>query len=277
MFARIHLFVLLFGLLQSCSSSSSPEKQTTSQPNIVASNSSQNIFQDGFDQQKEIYDQVFPWIMDSTFYTDPNLLIEQLGVFYGHKNTDKTTIVNFERQQLYGLTDSIWFLNCKITLDDYGCTYPTMHTQYLFNHQGKLIHKNQAAVAQFVPAVIDSLPIYMSLNHDCQGNGQHHFYIYQQGKLIDVFNVLMNDSPKTYDANPDKGMFRKKHLDFVIQDSNNDGYNDILLTGKWLVLENKNGKKAPPNRPFKAEKVAYHFIYKPTKEYFLLEQLNPQQ
>ncbi|BDS09462.1 hypothetical protein [Aureispira anguillae] len=274
MFIRvIYLLIGIAILNQGCSN---PSDQTTKErPSInlvTPSAQSQNIFQDNFKAQKEIHQQVFSWVMDSTYYTNPSLLVKQLGLFYGQKNVAQTTIVAFEQQRLYGLKDSVWFINCQSISEDSDCAYPTMHTQYLFNHQGKLIHKNQAAIAQFIPAVLDSLPIYMSINHDCSGNGQHHFYVYQQGKLIDIFNVLLNNTPKTYDANPEgKGMFRKKHLDWFIQDLNQDGYNDILLKGKWLVLENDKGKKVPATRPLKAERVAYKFIYKPTKEYFLLE------
>lgn len=267
------LLLLSLGMLGGCSSSMPEIDNKIKTKDIIVSHTSDNIFKDDFDPQNELYEQVFPWVLDSTYYKNPSLLIEQLSTVYGLKNPSKTVIINFELQQLHGLLDSVLFINCATNLPiDSTCLHPTFHTQYLFSSKGKLIYKNQAAIAQFIPNVIDSLPIYMSIQHDCSGYGHHHFYSYQEGKLIDIFNVFMNEHPTTYDANPENGgMIRKKYFDVVIQDSNQDGFNDIVLKGKWLVLENKYGKRTHPSRPFKAEKVVYHFLYKPTKEYFLLE------
>lgn len=265
------VFLVLF-LVQGCSSPT-PKQEVNNmmEDSLFLSSTENNIFQDDFDQDKEIYEQEFPWIKDSTYYQNPRLLIQQLEAFYGQKNTDQTTITSFERHQLYGITDSIWFLNCKSSTEGTLCPFPTLNTQYLFDNNGKLIHKNTAAVAQFVPMMKDSIPLYMSIDHDCNGNGQHHFYMYESGKLIDIFNVLMNDTPKTFDSNPVDGMFQNNYLTLAVQDINQDGHNDIVLKGKWLILENEKNQKYTPTNPFKTENMEYKFLYKPTKEYFLLE------
>lgn len=272
----LRLLVLSIGIgimLLSCTSSVSSTDEPTALPSTPTVSNQQNIFQDNLKSTVKTNKQVFPWVLDSTFYNNPEELLQQLGIFYGQEQTSPTTITAFERQQLYGLKDSVWFVNCSsMTSTDSSCLYPTTNTQYIFDHQGYLIHKDQAAMAQFIPAVLDSMPLYMTIQHDCMGNGQHHFYMYQQGALIDIFNVLMDNTPKTYDANPDEGMFYNKHLKVFIQDNNKDGYPDIVLKGKWLVLENQKGQKYSPSRPFKIQTIQYPFIYKPTKEYFLLEQ-----
>lgn len=272
----LRLLVLSIGIgimLLSCTSSVSSTDEPTALPSTPTVSNQQNIFQDNLKSTVKTNKQVFPWVLDSSFYNNPEKLLQQLGIFYGQEQTSSTTITAFERQQLYGLKDSVWFVNCSsMTSTDSSCLYPTTNTQYIFDHQGYLIHKDQAAMAQFIPAVLDSMPLYMTIQHDCMGNGQHHFYMYQQGALIDIFNVLMDNTPKTYDANPDEGMFYNKHLKVFIQDNNKDGYPDIVLKGKWLVLENQKGQKYSPSRPFKIQTIQYPFIYKPTKEYFLLEQ-----
>jgi hypothetical protein len=268
---KIIFFFFALILFQSCSSSSSKNRDKETVEKLITVSLGNNIFQDDFKKEQEIYDQVFFYVMDSTYYQNPTLLIEQLGIFYGQKNVAQTTIVAFERQQLYGIPDSVWFINCKSTLEGYGCAYPTMHTQYLFNNQGRLIHKNQAAFAKFIPVIKEKPPLYMSIDHDCDGNGQHHFYIHEHGKLIDIFNVLMNDTPKTFDSNPNKGMFKKNYLTLLVKDVNEDGHNDIVLKGKWLILESETGKKYNASRPFKTELLEYSFLYKPTKEYFLID------
>jgi len=267
-------FFLLFSvsLLHACTST--PTAQQVAASTVVDTSSSslnENIFGDNFDNEKKIHEVVFTSILDSTYYKNPSLFLQNLGLTYNQPNMTETSILTFEQQQLFGIEDSIWFVNCLSpanTAD--SCAFPMLQTQYLFDNKGHLLHKSTAAIAQFIPIVLDSMPIYMTITNDCEGNGQHHFYAYQQGKLIDIFNVLMNNTPKTYDVNPEGGLFRKDYLDVFIEDLNLDGFNDIRLEGKWLVLDNGKGRKYPATRPFKAEPIEYQFLYSPTKEIFSL-------
>ena len=80
--------------------------------------------------------------------------------------------------------------------------------------------------------------------------------------MIDIFNVLMNDTPKTFDSNPKGGMFQNKQLALEVKDVNADNFKDIILKGKWLDEANKSTP------------IEYVFLYKPTKEYFLMENNN---
>jgi len=270
MFVRCFLLFAFCITLHACTSTPSTQQATSSSlVDTTSSSNNQNIFEDNFDNEKQLYEAVFYSILDSTYYKNPALFIQNLGQSYGQPNVAETSILALEQQQLFGLKDSIWFVNCLSpakTID--SCAFPMLQTQYLFDNKGHLFHKSQASLAQFIPLVLDSMPIYMTITNDCEGNGQHRFYAYQQGKLIDIFNVLMNNTPKTYDVNPKGGVFRKKHLEVFVQDLNQDGFNDILLKGKWLVLDNGKGRKYPVTRPFKAEPVAYQFLYNPTKEIF---------
>lgn len=270
MFCRLFLLFSLIIALQACTST--PVSQQSTSSNLIDTTSSsinENIFADDFDNTKKLYDVVFSSILDSTYYKDPSLFLQNLGQTYGQANIAKTSIINFEQQALFGLKDSIWFVNCLSPADTAdSCAFPMIQTQYLFDHKGHLFHKDVATLAQLIPTVLDSMPIYMTITNDCDGNGQHHFYVYQQGELIDIFNVLMNNTPKTYDVNPEGGVFRKDYLEVFVEDLNQDGFNDILLQGKWLVLDNGKGRTYPVTRPFKAEPVAYQFLYSPTKEIF---------
>ena len=95
--------------------------------------------------------------------------------------------------------------------------------------------------------------------------------VVENGKIIDVFNVLMNDTPKTYDCNPHSGMFENKHLNLQILDIDNDGHNDIRLSGNWLTPENTNKTDLAENAQFRSKSVTYSFLYKPIKEFFILQ------
>jgi hypothetical protein len=271
MLVRFFLFFSIVIALSACASTPSKEEATVSTFSDTTNSSvHQNIFGADFDSEKKLYEQVFTSILDSTYYKNPSLFLQNLERTYG-QHTAKSSLLTLEQQPLFGLKDSVWFVNClspSSTAD--SCAFPMLQTQYLFDHKGHLLHKSKAAIAQFIPMVLDSMPIYMTITNDCNGNGQHHFYRYQQGELIDIFNLLLNNTPKTYDANPDSGLFRKDHLEVLIQDLNQDGFNDILLQGKWLVLDNGKGRKYPVARPFKAEPIAYQFLYNPTKEIFSL-------
>jgi hypothetical protein len=270
-------FFLLFSVvltLHACTSTPSPQQSAkTTLVDTTSSSVNQNIFEDNFGNEKKLYEAVFSSLLDSTYYKNPSLFLENLGQTYGQPNIAETSVLAFEQQALFGLEDSIWFVNCLSPADTSdSCAFQMLQTQYLFDNKGHLFHKSEAAVAQFIPIVLDSMPIYMTITNDCDGNGQHHFYVYQQGKLIDIFNVLMNNSPKTYDINPEGGLFRKEYLETLVQDLNEDGFNDIILKGKWLVLNNGKGRKYPVTRPFKAEPVEHHFLYNPTKEVFVFKE-----
>lgn len=274
MLLRFFLGLLFASTLHACTSAPVPQQIGTA--NLIDSTNSnmdQNIFGDNFDNEKDLYKIVFSSILDSTYYKNPSLFLKNLNHSYNPENRLENSILAVEQHQLFGLKDSIWFVNCLSTVNVNtadSCAFPMLQTQYLFNQQGRLVYKSEANKAQFIPTALDSMAIYMTITNDCEGNGQHHFYVYQQGKLIDIFNVLMNNTPKTYDANPEGGVFRNNHLDAFVQDLNQDGFKDILLKGKWLVLDNGKGRKYPITRPFKAESVEYSFLYHPTKEAFLL-------
>lgn len=271
MLLRFFSFFSIVIALAACTSTPS-KKETTRSTSLDTTSSSvpQNIFGADFDSEKKMYEQVFTSILDSTYYNNPSLFLQNLERTYGQISPE-TSILTLEQQPLFGLKDSVWFANCLSPSDTAdSCAFPMLQTQYLFDHKGHLFHKSQAAIAQFIPIVLDSMPIYMTITNDCNGNGQHHFYRYQQGKLIDIFNVLLNNTPKTYDVNPEGGLFRKDHLEVLIQDLNQDGFNDIVLQGKWLVLDNGKGRKYPVARPFKAEPIEHQFLYNPTKEIFSL-------
>jgi len=263
-------YLLALLLLIGCTPS--PEVTTTENatttPLVDTTVPANNIFTE--DEQQDWSDKIFTPLLDSTFYTNPQEFIQQLGVFYGQKHIEQTEILAFESQYLHGLADSVWLISCKTTLDGYGCAYPMMHTQYLFTAKGKLIHKGKSLAAQFIPLIKDSVFVYTTVQQDCDGNGQHHVYLYQQGQLIDVFNILMENTPKTVDSNPSGGMFQKNYLTLRTKDLDQDGFEDLILTGKWLELEH-NGKKYPPTAPYRRRYVTYKLLYKPTKEYYLLD------
>ncbi len=265
----LSFFILVF---QNCGSNFNSENKFAE---ISDTNENQvvkyNIFDEKSSPEQEVYNQVFPYVLNNTFIKNPDKFVKKLGEYYRLDKIDNTSIEFCGKKALFGSDEAIWFVNCKSVYKDDNCDYPADYTQFLFSAEGRLIFKNHAQIAAFVPVMKDSVPLFMCVERDCKGNGQHHFYRYENGKIIDVFNVLMNDSPKTYDCNPFSGLFKNNTLKPQILDIDDDGFNDIRLSGEWLIPENKTEKTITKDSKFKTKSVRYDFLYKPVKEFFILQ------
>jgi hypothetical protein len=271
---KTYPLVLFFSILvfQNCNSNFNSENKITEISDTIENQTvNYNIFDENSSEEQEIYNQIFPFILNNTFSKNPIKFVKKLGEYYRLDNIDNTSIEVCGKKRLFGSDEKIWFVNCKSVFKDDNCDYPAYYTQFLFSAQGRLIFKNHAQIAEFFPVMKDSVPLFMCVERDCKGNGQHHFYRYENGKIIDVFNVLMNDTPKTYDCNPISGLFKNNVLEPEILDIDEDGFNDIRLSGEWLIPENKNEKNITEDSQFRTKSVTYNFLYKPVKEFFILQ------
>ena len=95
----------------------------------------------------------------------------------------------------------------------------------------------------------------------------HHFYKFDQGELLDIFNVLLENTPPTFDAIASDGSdFQPQELELKMEDKNDDKIKDICFKGMKQLYKNGNFIKAQP--------VEYVFIYQPGEDWFLLKSLN---
>lgn len=239
-------------------------------------NANYNIF---LDRKKEMIDtNVFTSILDSSYYLSPKKVLLQLQQFYNYKLTTKTKLLTKQYQPICGSSTFLHLLSAYTPSSkqlDSSCRYPSPITYFIFDSNGYLITKKKALKATFVTTMKDSLALLMTIEADCEGVGRHHLYQYDGNRWIDILNNLLPEKQLiSYDANPsEKGMFLRNKMTASFYDINEDGHQDFILIGTWLVLENAKGKKYSPAYPFKKEKVVYTFIYKPAKESFYLEEL----
>ena len=222
-----------------------------------------NIFDDKTTEQTALYQMVFPYILDKTYQGKPTFFKQKLAAYYNIKTPFE--IENVSSSILYGGNKPVFLVQCYQENPDSTCLYPTNRVQFIFSHEGRLIYKNKAEIARFIPYDSDSISLYMTVQVDCKGMGYHHFYKYQEGKFVDLFNVIMNNSPLSYDANPQNGLFENKVLNVRMSDLNADGKCDIQLTGYRTSFSLKRHKK---DTLFKRIPIDYRFIYQPTKDFF---------
>lgn len=164
-------------------------------------------------------------------------------------------------KKIYGTGDTLYVIEAHIP-EDVSCKPFGRKTQFIFNPEGKLIHIDHAAFFKWVAYGNDKTPMLMTLNTDCKGKGKHHFYKFEQGRLIDVFNVLLDETPITYDANMDDDLssFEPNELELKMEDRNEDGKKDLVFSGKQKI---KN--KLETNK----KNIEYVFLYKPGEDWFL--------
>jgi hypothetical protein len=165
---------------------------------------------------------------------------------------------------IYGAEDSIWVVEIKEDKDS-TCLPAGKKIQLLFNNQGQLIHVDSAAYLKWVKFKKDKNPLLMTLNSNCSGKGQHHFYKYENGSMVDIFNVLFDSTPNTYDTeiSSDNVNYQPAELEMTLEDLNEDGKNDLVFSGVKQIYENKN--------LVKTQALRFTFIYEPNEDWFVLK------
>ncbi len=212
----------------------------------------------------------FVWIIDSTFYTAPTVLLAKLDSLYDYSYTAKTKLLNKQQYQIQGQEQAVYLLQVAASTVTANCDNTPTIDYFLFDYKGQLLLQKQAKEVALLPMLKDSVALLMTLEVNCEQMGSYRLYAYQNGEMIDVLNTLLDEAPITYDGNPaGGGKFQKDKLRWSVVDLNEDGHNDWLLEGKWLVLENETGRTYKPSYPYKIEPIRQAYIYIPAKELFL--------
>lgn len=211
----------------------------------------------------------FVWIIDSTFYTAPTVLLTKLDSLYDYSYTAKTKVLSKQHYLLQGQEKAVYLLQVAANTATQDCEHTAVIDYFLFDYQGQLLLQKQAKEVALLPMLKDSIALLMTLEVNCDKMGSYQLYAYQNGEMIDVLNTLLDEAPITYDGNAAGGQFQKDKLRWSVVDLNEDGYNDWLLEGKWLVLENEAGRIYKPSYPYKIEPIRQAYIYIPAKELFL--------
>jgi hypothetical protein len=210
--------------------------------------------------------KIFHPILNSDIRNDAVLLLNKFKASYKIPLDTGMELFKLYSVRIYGYNDSIWAMEC-IVKNDSLCKPHGRKQQMFFDAKGHLIHVDNAAKIRWVSFMDGKAPLLMTLNTDCEGKGYHHFYKYEQGELLDIFNVLLENTPATFDSNPsDNFDFQPQELDLKMEDRNGDNIKDIVFKG--VRQQYKNGIFV------KAQAIEYVFIYQPGEDWFLLKSLS---
>jgi hypothetical protein len=215
-----------------------------------------------FDAQK---DKIFRPILNSTTRSDSKLLLEKLQQSYQIPIEPGIELSKIYSVKMYGCNDSIWVIECSIPNDSL-CKPHGRKQQFFFDAKGHLIHSDKAASIKWVNFKEKKGPLLMTLNTDCNGTGGHHFYKFDNSELLDIFNVLLENTPATFDTNlSDDIVYQPQELELKMEDKNGDKIKDISFKGMKQIYKNGNFIKSVP--------IEYVFIYQPGEDWFLLKSL----
>jgi outer membrane murein-binding lipoprotein Lpp len=248
-----------------------PDDIASDSTNVNAKISKVDLFKDEEERLRAKRSLVFKPILDSAGRADKPQLLAKLKETYHPVMSNSMELTTCSYHFLYGSPDSIWQVALKATEENL-CNPFGVHRQFIFDATGHLIYEDSAARFEFVKVWEDKPALLMTLNSDCKGSGQHHFYKYQSGQLIDIFNVLLETTPLTYDAQKadDYAVLEPALLPLRIEDRNKDGHNDLLFSGQRLLLKSPDNKEYTTQNPYRREKVEYVFLYEPGEDWFVL-------
>lgn len=229
-----------------------------------------DLFKDEEERLKARRNLVFKTILDSASRANKTTLVSKLKETYRPTLPHAMELTICKNTYMYGYSDSLWIVELK-ALDDNLCHPYGLRRQFIFDAAGHLIYEDSATQVEFVKIWKEKSPLLMTLNSDCKGRGQHHFYKYESGQLIDIFNVLLETTPLTYDEqkSDDYAIFQPAVLTLSVVDKNGDGRNDLVFSGQRLLLKGPDNKQYTESAPYKREKVEYVFLYEPGEDWFI--------
>lgn len=268
---KTYLIALLF--FCACTNSTIEKNPNTGKidsTNVNTGISKADLFKDEEERLKARRNLVFTAILDSAGRADKSKLLAKLKAAYDPTMSNSMELSSCSYHFLYGSQDSIWQISLKSSEENL-CNPFGLRRQFVFDAAGHLIFEDSAARFEFVKVWEDKPALLMTLNSDCEGTGQHHFYKYQSGQLIDIFNVLLETTPLTYDEQKaeDYAVLQPALLPLRIEDRNKDGRNDLVFSGQRLLLKGPDNKEYTIQNPYRKEKVEYVFLYEPGEDWFV--------
>lgn len=263
---NILLLFLASYLLSACNEIGlgSDKKQANAQDSSKNKHPKGTLFDDDSLDIEAQRNKVFSPILDSEIRTDKVELLKKLSSFYHLQLGSEIAVSGCYSSQIHGGEDSLWVIETIVEKDS-SCLPHGRRSQFFFDTKGHLIHLANAAMIQWVAFKKEAAPLLMTLETDCKSKGYHHFYKMENGELIDIFNVLLENTPPTYDADmaDDNISYQPNELDFKLDDRNKDGQNDLIFSGKKQIYKDGNLQKT--------ESLEYTFLYEPGEDWFVLK------
>ena len=263
---RILIFIIaIFSFLVACNDGQISDKTVSSELDSLKNKTPKGeLFKEdtiSMDAQRE---RVFRPILSSEARKDGNLLLKKFKDFYPVKLEKGLKLKKCYSVKMYGCKDSIWVMEA-IHPNDSNCLPHGLKQQLFFDAKGHLIHTDKASNIGWTVIKENQGPLLVTLNTDCNGKGYHHVYKFENGELIDIFNVLLENTPATFDSNQegDDVNFQPNELELKIEDRNKDKRNDLVFKGTRQTFKDKKFLNASP--------IEYVFLYQPGEDWFVLK------
>jgi hypothetical protein len=240
------------------------KKQSITQDSSKSKHPKGELFKDdtiSTDAQRE---KIFKPILSSETRKNGNLLLKKFKDFYPIKLEKGLELKKCYSVKMYGCKDSVWVMEA-IHPNDSSCLPHGLKQQLFFDAKGHLIHTDKASNIGWTVIKENQGPLLITLNTDCNGKGYHHVYKFENGELIDIFNVLLENTPATFDSNQegDDVNFQPNELELKIEDRNKDKRNDLVFKGTRQTYKDKKFLNASP--------IEYVFLYQPGEDWFVLK------
>jgi hypothetical protein len=120
---------------------------------------------------------------------------------------------------------------------------------------------------EFIEVVPGALPFLLTLTSSSRGNGGHQLYRVAADTLENVYEGYTNYQVQTYDAGENEYLFEPNELKASVKDLNNDGYRDLVFSGKLVLIQGLAGDSIwydgpySLDNPYKKLPLRYVFLY----------------
>lgn len=224
-------------------------------------------------QQKteKVFKQVadFPTIKDTTQFITELRKNFDLEVHESPFQKENEKITVFKKVKLYGSDKDFFFIEYDWSVASMA-EFPWKY-QLILTTDGRLVKVLSGLRFDFVTIFPNQNPFILTVTATAKGNGGHEIYKMSADTLQNVYEGYFDYDVQTYDAHEDLSVFEPNELNIAFKDENKDGFNDIVFTGKKLMLgkytkdslwyDVENGKPFTIENPADRISIKYIFFY----------------
>ena len=236
------------------------DKQTQKSEKLTLANTEQKTF-------KQVAN--FPKITDTIQFISELRQTFDLKIHESPVQKKDEEITTYKMVKLYGSDKNYIFIEYDWKVGSMG-EFPWKY-QLLLTTKGKLIKTLSGNRFDFVTIFPNQNPFLMIVSQTAKGNGGHEIYKISTDTLENVYEGYYDYNLQTVSTGEGLYAFEPEELNSEFIDENNDSFNDIVFSGKKLMLgkytkdslwyDIENGKPFTIQNPANRIPVKYIFIY----------------
>ncbi len=205
----------------------------------------------------------FPEIKDTTAFITNLRNTFNLYVHDSPVSEQIEKISFYKKIKLYGSDKFFYFIEY-----DYGvgsmASCPWKY-QLLLTETGKLVKTLSAQRFEFLKIFPGENPFLLTLTATAKGNGGHEVYKISVDTLENIYEGYYDYEIQTYDAHQDNAVFEPAELKVFIVDDNKDGFNDIIFSGKIILIQGRTKSGTWYDNELRNDKTISYSIDNPFK------------